>query len=61
MYMTSTVNSDFSTTTTTSLLDLVAAVSVFTDNDRETVQVVRHMLRSQRFWYSGQAQRLEST
>lgn len=60
MNMTSTFNSDISATTTTSLMELVAAVSEFTDSDQETVQVVRHMLRSGNFWYEGQAQSLEA-
>ncbi len=34
---------------TTTLMELVAVVSDLTDNDRETIQVVRHMLRSQTF------------
>ena len=59
MNMTSTFDSDFATTTT-SLLELVAAVSEFTDSDQETVQVVRHMLRSRQVWYTGAAQSLEA-
>jgi len=59
MNMTSTFDSDFATTTT-SLMELVAAVSEFTDSDQETVQVVRHMLRSRNVWYTGAAQSLEA-
>ena len=59
MNTTSTFDSDFATTTT-SLLELVAAVSEFTDSDQETVQVVRHMLRSRKIWYTGAAQSLEA-
>jgi len=42
------------------LMDLVAAVSEFTDSDQETIQVVRHMLRSRKFWYSGEMRSLEA-
>jgi len=34
---------------TTTLMDLVNVVSDLTDNDNETVQVVRHMLGSKNF------------
>jgi len=43
---------------TTTLLELVAVVSDLTHSDKETVQVVRHMLRSRHFTFAQQAQTL---
>ena len=37
---------------TTTLMDLVAVVSDLTDNDKETIQVVRHMLLSNNFSFA---------
>jgi len=37
---------------TTTLMELVNVVSGLTDNDHETVQVVRHMLGSKNFSFS---------
>ncbi len=41
---------------TTTLMELVAVVSDLTANDQETIQVVRHMLRSQNFSFERQLQ-----
>lgn len=36
--------------TETTLLEMVSTVSELTRNDAETVQVIRHMLMSGKFW-----------
>jgi len=54
MNMTPMTDTEFDGSETT-LLELVAVVSDLTHSDRETIQVVRHMLRSKNFTFARRA------
>jgi len=58
MNTTYTTETEFHHPDTTTLMELVTVVSDLTDNDNETIQVVRHMLVSNNFSFTRQPQPL---
>ena len=54
MNTTHTPDNEFDGPVTTTLMELVAVVSDLTDNDKETIQVVRHMLLANNFSFAEQ-------
>ena len=58
MNKTYTADTEFHGPVTTTLMELVAVVSDLTANDKETIQVVRHMLLSNNFSFAEQPSRL---
>ncbi len=58
MNTTYTADTEFHSSETTTLMELVAVVSDLTDSDQETIQVVRHMLLSKNFSFEQPPQHL---
>ncbi len=56
MNTTHTTDTEFHGPETTTLMELVSVVSELTDNDNETIQVVRHMLLSKNFSFARRPQ-----
>ena len=54
-----TADTDFDGPETTTLMELVAVVSDLTHDDKETIQVVRHMLLSKNFSFAERPQTLQ--
>ena len=59
MNMNHTTDTDFHGPETTTLMELVSVVSDLTENENETIQVVRHMLLSQNFSFAKQTLQLD--
>lgn len=59
MNMNYTADTDFRGPETTTLMELVSVVSDLTENEAETIQVVRHMLLSNHFSFAARTMQLD--